>query len=121
MNDCRFIGRLGQDIELKKTASGKSVINFSLCCRSRNGDRWVKFTAWDKAADTICHYVKKGGQIAINAEYDPEQYEKNGVKITSPRFTVITYELLGSKPKDDPAAETYQPHTFDFNEEDLPF
>ena len=84
-----LIGRLGQDPEVKKLESGKTLAKFSLATseryKSENGEShedttWHDIVAWEGKADIAEKYMKKGDQIAVEGRISKRSYEdKNGV------------------------------------------
>ena len=82
MNKISLIGRLGRDPEVKQTANGKSVATFTLAVDRRfknaSGQKeadWVNIVAWDKSAELISQYVKKGDQIGIVGRLQIRNYD----------------------------------------------
>ena len=68
VNSVILIGRLTKDPEIKKTSSGKSVASFTLAVNQRfNRDKtdFINCVAWEKTADYLGNYVKKGNLIAV--------------------------------------------------------
>ena len=68
MNSIQLIGRITRDIELKQTQGGKSYCNFSLAvAREFNKEEtdFINCVAWEKKAETIEKYVKKGHKFGI--------------------------------------------------------
>lgn len=78
MNNVSLIGRIGSDLELRKTTNGVSVCDFNLAIKSVEKTVWIKVVAWRKNAELICNYLKKGELIGINGSIDARTYEKNG-------------------------------------------
>lgn len=83
MNKITLIGNNSADIELKTTASGKTVCNFNLAV-ARKYDRdttdWFKCTAWEKLAETIAKYVKKGNKVCVIGRIEFEQDKDDKTK-----------------------------------------
>ena len=68
MNSIQLIGRITRDIELKQTQGGKSYCNFSLAvAREFNKEEadFINCVAWEKKAETIEKYVKKGHKFGV--------------------------------------------------------
>lgn len=84
MNRQEFLGRLGKEIEVRKTAEGVSVINFSLADTVRREGKepettWLDFEAWRSAADNIAKYVRKGDLLWVAGETRNKKYtDKDG-------------------------------------------
>lgn len=76
MNSVNLTGRLGRDPELKTTNSGKSVTSFSLAVQDgKDRTYWLPIVAWEKTADFICRYFRKGDGIEITGKVTERKYE----------------------------------------------
>ena len=100
-----FSGRLGADPEMKYTGGGKAVVNFSVAINGP-GDKseWRYCEAWEKTAEIINQYFKKGNGIIItNAFLKTEKWEdRDGNK--RERLKVVVKEFAfpgGGKKKSD--------------------
>ena len=82
LNKVQLIGRVGKEIELKYTVSGKAVINMSLATSySQDGEKkteWHNITAFGKLAENIQKYVKKGHQLYIEGALRTDKWDANG-------------------------------------------
>ena len=84
MNSNVLLGRATSSIELKQTQAGKSVVNFSLAVKrpyTKDTTDFFNVCAWDKTAELVSKYVKKGDQICIrgyltNREWTDKQGNK---------------------------------------------
>lgn len=68
MNSIVLLGRATDSIELKQTQAGKSVVNFTLAVKrpfTKDTTDFFTICAWDKQAELISRYVKKGNQVCI--------------------------------------------------------
>ncbi|ACD14169.1 single-stranded DNA-binding protein [Clostridium botulinum] len=88
MNKVVLIGRLTKDPEVKFTQeNGKAVTKITLAVdkyNSKSGQKeadFVPIVVWDKQAESIGNYMKKGSQIAISGRIQTRNYEeKDGTK-----------------------------------------
>ena len=88
MNVICLVGRLVHDPEIKSTKSGSRVSTFAIAVdRNRpaqDGQRMVDYidiVTWNKTAEFVCNYFKKGSWIAVNGRLETRSYEdKNGNK-----------------------------------------
>ena len=81
MNQVTLIGRLTKDPELKYTQGGKAFCKFNIAVtREFNRDEadFIGCVAWDKRAETIAEYLRKGRRIAIQGRLNVRSYEQNG-------------------------------------------
>lgn len=92
-----LVGRLTKDAEIQMTGSGKKLCRFTLACNKPNGCDFVPCTAFDKTAEVLATYGKKGKQIGIDGRLSVEQKENRTY------FNVIAKNitLLDSKPKEE--------------------
>lgn len=82
MNNVNLIGRLTKEAELRYTTTGKAVATFTLAVRrsykNSKGEYeadFVRCVVWDKQAENVANYVKKGHQIALNGEISTRSFE----------------------------------------------
>lgn len=110
-------GRIGRDPETTYTPGGVAICKFSMAVPDRFHPKdktktiWPRIIAWQKLAEVIQQYCKKGQEIAIQGRLTSSTYEKNGVKITSWEVVAETMEFCGPPPSTSSAAP----------EDDLPF
>lgn len=110
-NQFSVVGRLTRDAELKYTAAGTALSNFSVACNDslKKGDQWVDeasffdFTLWDKLAEGLSKYLIKGTQVVVAGRLKQERWERDGQNHTKVGFKVMDIQLVGSKR--DPAAQ----------------
>lgn len=101
LNDCKFIGRLGQDPDIKYMPSGDPVANLSIACgwksKEKEGTEWVRVVAFGKLADIIGKYLKKGSQVYISGSMRTRSWEKDGQKHYSTEIVADKMQMLGGK------------------------
>ena len=106
MNKVIMIGRLTKDPEIKKTSSGKSVASFSLAVSDRyNRDKtdFINCVAWEKTADYLGNYVKKGNLIAVEGRISTRNYDgSDGKKVYITE--VVCDSVQGLERNDQPQA-----------------
>ena len=82
------MGRICNDLDLRTTTSGQSVINFTLAVdrqyvaqgKQREAD-FIDMVAWGRAAEFLSRYFRKGSLVAVTGRIQTRTYEdKNGVK-----------------------------------------
>jgi single-strand DNA-binding protein len=107
------IGNLGKDPEVRSMPNGKSVASFSIACSESWKDKntgekvekteWVNCTAFEKLADIIGQYLKKGKQVYIEGRLQTDKYEKDGQTKYSTKVVVSDMKMLGSKGESESA------------------
>ena len=95
INTCTFTGRLGSDVELKQTQTGKSVARFRLAVGGFRKDdvSWLDFEAWGKSAEMLAQYRHKGDSVGVVAHAVVDQWEKDGQKHSRVKFVVDNLPL----------------------------
>lgn len=84
LNSIILIGRLTHDPELRYTANGTAVANFSLAVdrpfTNKEGEREVDFirvTTWRKQAEAVANNLGKGRMVAVDGRLQIDNYEDN--------------------------------------------
>ncbi len=88
LNRVILMGRITQDLELKQTQSGVSVLSFNIAVDRgyvRQGEErqtdFISCVAWRQRAEFINNYFAKGRMIAVEGSLQTRTYDdKNGVK-----------------------------------------
>jgi len=102
MNTCTFIGNITKDLDLRKTQSGKSVVEFTVAVDSRTGKSertdFPRFTAWGKLAEIAAQYVGKGRKVGVVAAVRTTSYaDKDGVVQYQTKFVASEIDFLDRK------------------------
>ena len=98
MNVAILMGRLTRDPELKYTSNGKAYTNFTLAVqKTKDEAEFIDCVAWEKTAENIAEYFRKGNRILIQGRLSVNSYEQNGEKRKSTRVLVNTFEFIDSK------------------------
>lgn len=82
-NKIILIGNLGADPETRNTPSGAVVCNLRVAVNRGSGDKatttWFKVTFWEKQAENIGKYFRKGSGILVEGEMTMREYtDKDG-------------------------------------------
>ena len=120
LNFCSFIGRLGKDPEIRHTAGGKAVANFSIACsddyKKKSGEKveqtnWINIVAWDRLAEICGKYLKKGSQIHISGKQVTRKWEdKEGNTRYSTEIVASDMQMIGGRSDaGDPAKPSTAP------------
>jgi single-strand binding protein len=98
MNIAILMGRMTRDPELKYTTGGKAYANFTLAVqKTKDEAEFIDCVAWEKTAENIAEYFRKGNRILIQGRLSVNSYEQNGEKRKFTRVLVNTFEFIGSK------------------------
>ncbi|MBM3163277.1 MAG: single-stranded DNA-binding protein [Chlorobi bacterium] len=107
LNKVMLIGHLGNDPELRTTASGQSVSNFTVATSENFKDasgnwqdrtEWHRIVAWGKLAEICNQYLKKGRQVYIEGRLQTRSWEdsKSGEKRFATEIVCTDMQMLGS-------------------------
>ncbi len=104
LNRVALVGRLTRDAELRYTASGLPVCNFSVAVnrRRKNGDEWLEeasffdIVLWGRQGEALNQYLVKGKQIAIDGELRQNRWEQDGQPRSRVEVVANTIQLLGA-------------------------
>ena len=115
MNKVQLVGRLTKDVELKSTQNQTTYCNFTIAVDRRfkdaNGNRQADFiscVAWQKTAEFIQKYFKKGNRIGIVGAIQTRSYEKDGQKVFITEVLAEEAEFVESNGNTDTNANTQQ-------------
>lgn len=109
VNKVILIGNMGQDPELKETSGGTAVCNISLATSSFVKDEekteWHRVTLWDKTAENVAKYMKKGSKLYVEGRLQTRQWEDDdGNTRYATEVVAERVAFLDSKPKDEQPA-----------------
>ena len=103
MNVFNFTGNLGNEAEMRYTANGDPIVNFSVAVKSGYGDKatttWIRCAMLGKRGESVIEYLKKGTMVGISGELSNREYQdKDGQTRYSLEVRVNDLTLLGGKP-----------------------
>jgi single-strand DNA-binding protein len=119
LNQCNFIGNLGNDPECRQFQDGTPVANFSIACSERWKDKqtgeqkeattWVRCVATGKLADIIRQYLQKGSKVYVSGKLTTRKWQADdGSDRQSTEIRVFDMKMLDSR-KDRPEGDTAPP------------
>jgi single-strand DNA-binding protein len=150
LNKVMLIGNLGKDPEVKYTPNGVPVAKFSLATNERYKDKsgewqdrteWHSIVAWQKLAEIVGEYVKKGSKIYIEGRLQTSSWEDKQSGEKKYRTEIIASDLLllssrgegdgqsrgargasaGESMDQRPQHGEETPHPAEITDEDIPF
>ncbi len=128
INNVIISGRLTKDIELKMTQSNKKVTMFTLAVqRTKEVADFITCQAWEKTAEILYQYVKKGDLLNIQGSIRTTNYNTSeNRKVYQTYVLVNQIQLLASKRTDTQATEPVEQEidnidNIDVDDYDLPF
>ena len=129
MNKVFLMGNLTKDPEVRYTPSGKAYARTGIAVtRPFNKDAvdFFNLIAWEKRAETMGNYLRKGSRILVEGRMQTNSYEKDGVKHNAVDIIVDNFEFAGGNRDDkreDKPKSGYDtpPPNLGHDPEDTPF
>lgn len=132
LNKVMLIGRLGTDPEMRYTPSGTPVTSFRMACSRRRttqeGEQreetdWFTVVSWNKLAEIVDQYVKKGQRVYIEGRLQTRQWEdQNGQRRNTTEIVASDMIMLESRRQSEQRASGEGDNEMeDMNPDDLPF
>jgi single-strand DNA-binding protein len=101
INNVVIMGRLTKDAEERKTSNGKTVCSFCVAVDdSYNKDKahFIDIIAWDKKAEFVIKYFRKGSMIAVQGRLTTRTWEdKNGSKHKAVEIVADAVSFCGDR------------------------
>lgn len=107
VNKAILIGNLGRDPEIRYTASGTAVANFTIATSERWKDKetgedkeqteWHRIVAWRRLAEICGEYLTKGRQVYIEGRLQTRSWEKDGVTRYTTEIVANDMMMLGGR------------------------
>src|SRR5690606_8554224 len=110
LNRVLLIGRLGADPEQRHMPNGRAVVNIRVATsetwKDRNSGEWLERTEWhsivafDKLAEIIAEYLRKGSQVFIEGKLQTRKWQdKEGKDRYTTEIIAQNMQMLGGKPQ----------------------
>lgn len=122
MNNVQLLGRLTKDVELRVSQkSKKNFAYFTLAVQNGEDAMFIDCVAFDKLAETIEKYVKKGNRLLVEGSINVSTYvDKDGNNRKSTNVFVNKITFIESTKKEDDKKSSKKSKK-DEDDEDLPF
>lgn len=112
MNKVELLGRMCADLELKEAGENKYT-RFSLAVNRRytneEGERdadFISCVAWNKTAENLVKFFKKGNQIALTGRIQTGSYDReDGSKAYTTDVIIEEFDFVDKKGDERPAPE----------------
>lgn len=130
MNTVHIIGNLTRDPESRTVGSGSVVANFAVAVNRRWRDRqtgeareeatFIDCEAWGRTAETVCQYLSKGRQVAVEGRLKMDSWEdrETGQKRSKLKVVAERVHFIGSR---DGGGGAQQQHDEQIPQSDIPF
>ena len=99
-------GNIGQEPELRSTASGMPVLSFSVAVNDRRKDsggewtdyvNWISCTMFGARAESVSRFLSKGAKVSIEGKLRWNQWERDGQKRSKIEVIVDELEFMSSR------------------------
>jgi len=108
LNKVMLIGRLGNDPEIRSTASGSAVANLSLATnhgyKDNQTNEWRETTEWHRivlfarSAEVARDYLRKGSQVYIEGRLQTRKWQdQNGIEKYTAEVVGERMEMIGGR------------------------
>ncbi len=107
LNKMTIIGNLCQDPEKRVTPTGASVVTISIAVNEKFTDKqgnkqerteYIRCVFWDKQAELIAQYCKKGSQLYVEGSLKTREWEdKEGNKRYTTEVIARSMQFLDSR------------------------
>jgi single-strand DNA-binding protein len=105
LNRVVLVGRLTKDPDLRYTASGVAVANFTIAVNrpfsNQQGEREADFincVVWRKPAENLANYMSKGSQIGVDGRIQTRSYDgQDGKRVYVTEIVADSVQFLESK------------------------
>ena len=131
MNNINLIGNVCNDIEVKTTTSGKSVVSFNLAVKrpfTKDTTDFIPVVVWDQGAEYLGRYARKGSRVGVSGKLTTRKWtDNNGNNRVAYEVVADSVELSESLKNGAEATESnkgsnYIPEAYKVEEDDsLPF
>ncbi len=131
LNRVQLIGNLGKNPEVRYTANGSAVANFSLATNEswvgKDGQKnekteWHNIVAWGKLGEICGEYLTKGRQVYIEGKLTTRSWEdRDGNKRYTTEIKAENMIMLGGQGGENRALPTGPAGEAPPIEDDIPF
>ena len=113
INRVAISGNIGNDPDLRQTASGVQVLSFSVAVNDRvkgedgqwtDRPNWIDCTMFGARAQSVSRFLSKGSKVAIEGNLRWSQWERDGQKRSKIEVIVDEIEFMTSRNDGAPRA-----------------
>lgn len=106
VNKVILVGNLGQDPDIRYAPSGAAIANVTIATSEswkdkQSGEKqekteWHRVVFFNKLAEIVGEYLKKGSQIYVEGRLQTRKWEKEGVDHYTTEVVASDMQMLGS-------------------------
>ena len=130
-----IVGNLGRDPEMRYTPNGNAVTTINVASNrtfnDASGQRqkvttWFRVSVWGKQAESVNNFLKKGSQVLVEGELQPDKETGNPRTFTrNDGSTGASYEVRAQTVRfltpRGTAADDFQGDVGESGDEEIPF
>ena len=94
-NGTWILGHVGKDPEQRTTASGKSLISFSVANKRGEKTDWFDITRWEPTEWDL--KIKKGDCVFLQGRMQQDTWEKDGQKRSAIKVVAYRIDVVKAK------------------------
>ena len=108
INNFVGVGRSATDVELRYTQGGLAIASFTIALdrgmskakkeeavsQGKQTADFLKVVVFDKTAEFVGNYLKKGKQVAVSGKMQNNNYEKDGRMVYTVEVNAYNIEIL---------------------------
>ena len=117
INRVILVGRLTKNPEIRKTPNGVSICKFTLAvsrkvkAQGQPDADFISCVAWNKTADLMYQYLKKGSRVYLEGRLRTRKWEKDGQTHYSTEILADTLQLIDRKSDVVGGGQSYAPQS----------
>ena len=126
LNCAVVMGRICNDLEVRKTPTGVSVCRFTVAVDRYSKDEekktdFIDVVAWRTTGEFVGKYFGKGSMIAVQGSIQTGSYEKDGIKRKTFEIVADNVSFCGEKTerREEPKADASDFGMTDYLDDDL--
>lgn len=107
INKVIIVGNVGRDPEVRYTANGSAVANFSVATSESWNDKttgerkeqteWHRITCFGRLAEIAGEYLRKGSKVYIEGSLRTREWEKDGQTHRTTEINAREIQMLGER------------------------
>jgi single-strand DNA-binding protein len=111
LNKAMIIGNLGRDPEMRYTANGQAVTQFTVAVNRNYKDssgewkeetEWFRVVAWGPLAERTAEYLRKGRKVYVEGRLQTRSWEgQDGQKRYTTELIASTVTALDPRPREE--------------------
>ena len=123
INKVILVGNVGQDPKVRELPDGRQVASLSVATSRKvkgvDHTEWHNLSAFDKCADIVSQYVRKGAMVYIEGRAQTRKYTAADGTPKETREVIVGHIQILSKAR--AAEQQYEGLPKDEDEDDVPF